>query len=95
MGQRRDAGLEQLERGVVMMVQLRQRRFGQVLFVEFGEGEIEFFAEILRAERRFAVMLENFVGRFQDRIEIVDQRAGPIENDVANFGHNKIDSGGL
>ena len=89
MGQRRNAGLEQLERGVVVVIEFRQRRFGQIFFVELGEGEIELFPEFLRGESRLALVLENLVGRFKDRIEIIHQRAGPIENHVANFGHDR------
>ena len=94
VGQRRDAGLQELERGVVMVIEFRQGRFGQVLLVELGEGEIELFAELLRGEGGLAVMLEDLVGRLEDRAEIVDQRAGPIENDVADFGHDCKCSGG-
>jgi hypothetical protein len=92
MGQHGDAGLEQLESGVIMVIKLGQRRLGQVLLIEIGEGEIELLAKVLRAEGGLAIMLEYLVGRLEDRIEIVDQRAGPVENDVADFGHEYYSS---
>ena len=87
VGQRRDAGLEELEGGVVVVVEFGQGRLGQVLFIELGEGEIEFLAEFVGGERRLAVVLEDFVGGFEDGFEVVDEGAGPVEDDVAEFGH--------
>ena len=87
MRQRRDARLQDLERGVVVMVELRQLEFRQVLFIEVREREVEFLAKFRRGENRFAVNLEYLVARLQHRSEIIHERAGPIENDVTNCSH--------
>ena len=55
MRQRRNAGLQDLERGMVVVVELGQLQLGQVLLVEVGEREIELFPEFLRGENGLAV----------------------------------------
>jgi hypothetical protein len=42
VGQQRDAVLQDLEGAVVLVVEFGEDKFGQVLLVEFGEGEINF-----------------------------------------------------
>ena len=87
VGQQGDAGLQELERGVVVMVELGQRQLGQVLFVEIGEREVELFPELLGRPCWLAVLLEDFVAGFEHGTEVIDESAGPIEDDVADFGH--------
>ncbi len=76
-----------LERGVVVVVELGQRELGQVLAVEVGEREVELLPELVGGPDRLAVVPEDLVAGLEDGAEVIDQGAGPIEDDVADFGH--------
>ncbi len=57
---------------------------GEVAFVEAGEGEAEFGAELVEAKRLETGLLKDEVGGLPDGGQIIDQGAGPVEDDVAD-----------
>ena len=46
--------------------------------------KIEFFPERFAVERRFPVGGKDPVGGFEDGCEVVHQRPGPVEDDIAD-----------
>jgi len=65
-----------------------QRNVGQQFGVKFAVGEAEDAAESFAVERSDLIFPEDGIGRLDDGAEIVDQGAGPIENEVAKHGRS-------
>jgi hypothetical protein len=68
--------------------QLVHRDFGGVAIVKLGERERKFGAKLFQGHDRFAGLRQNKIGGFEYRGKVVDQRARPIKNDIANHGAN-------
>ena len=94
-GQGRDVILDFDEPAMEDGLEIGQRNIGQVLLVKLGERQAELLAEFLATERRTPVFLENKVGRADDRRQIVNQRSGPIEEEVAQHLRRKISRRGF
>ena len=77
-----DMVLNLAELTMIPFLQLAQLDVRRVPLIEPLEGKTEVATELLQSERSNPRLLKNVVGRFPYRREIVDQRAGPIEDDI-------------
>ena len=66
------------------LLELVERRVGDVLFVESLVRKVEFFPEGLAIEGGFVVGGKHPVGGFENGGQIVDESARPIEDKVAD-----------
>ena len=82
-GDRGDGGGEGLAE---VGFQFVERHLRKLLGVEFPVRQPERAAESLAVERSDFVVREHGVGGFEDRAEVVHQRAGPVEDEVAKHG---------
>jgi hypothetical protein len=64
------------------LLQLLDRGVGNVLLIKSLVGEIELFPKSLAVKGWLAVGGEDAVGGFQDGGEVVDEGAGPVEDQV-------------
>ena len=89
-GQGRDLVLDLDKTTVKDRVELGQRNIGKKFLVELGEGQPEVLPEFVAGQRRLAELLEHVVRRADDRRQIVNQRAGPIEEKIAQHGQQYL-----
>ncbi len=68
--------------------QLGPRYMRDVAIVKMREGQLEFRAELVERHGGLASLGEHEVGRLQDGGQIVHQRSGPIENNIADHREN-------
>ena len=83
-GQKRDGVVKFAEDLPEDLFQFPDGGVGDVFFVKSLVRQVELVAERLTVKRRFAVGGEDAVSGLQDRGEVVDEGAGPIEDQVSN-----------
>jgi len=88
-GQQGDHVLIPVEHVVVMAIQLLDRRLGKPLAIEVRKREIEPGAKLPLRPRLGPKRLEHRIRRRKNRREIVHERPGPVEDQVAD-GHYLI-----
>jgi len=65
-------------------LQFVKRCVGNVFLIETFVGEIEFLPESLAIEWWLAVGGKDAIGGLEDRGEVIDEGAGPVEDNVSN-----------
>jgi hypothetical protein len=84
MGQFADCALGALELGVEPFFKLRHRHMRRMAIVKLGEGQGKLGAKFFDRHFGFAGLRQNKIGRLEHGRQIVHERAGPIENDIAD-----------
>ena len=74
---------------VEQRIELGQRNIGEELLVEIGEGQPEMLPELVAGQGRLTELPEHVIRRADDRRQIIDQRAGPIEEEIAQHDQPK------
>ena len=70
-------------------VKLGQGNIRQKFLVELGEGQSEVLPEFVAGQRRLAELPEHVIRRADDRRQIVNQSARPIEEEIAQHDQPK------
>jgi len=83
-GQKRNGVMQLPENLAEDFLQLVKGGVGDVLFVEAFVREIELFPKGLTVEGGFPVGGKDAVGGLEDGGEVVDEGAGPVEDEVAD-----------
>src|SRR4051812_47299737 len=76
--------LNLLETAVKPGFKLRQRHFWDKPFVKAGEGQAKLGSECFERNLLLLRLRQNVIGRLPDGRQVVHERAGPVEDDIAN-----------